>query len=258
MVHGAQGTGAPGQGWYVERPHGQDYIAKGYVPNVGSDSISPVPNGASETEEYALADFAISQLAHASGDTAEESVFLKRSQNWASVFNTATGYIQPRDVDGAFPSGDPTTAGQSGFGQSGFQEGNASQYTWMVPQNLRALFDGMGGDAAVRQRLDTYFTQLNAGPNQPYHWQGNEPRSARRGRTTPRAHRGRRSAWCGASPSCIRATPGGEPGNDDLGAMSSWYVWATLGVYPQTRACRCWCSARRCSPRPSSTPAPTP
>jgi putative alpha-1,2-mannosidase len=29
-------------------------------------------------------------------------------------------------------------------------------------------------------------------------------------------------------------TPGGEPGNDDLGAMSSWYVWAALGVYPQT------------------------
>ena len=29
-------------------------------------------------------------------------------------------------------------------------------------------------------------------------------------------------------------TPGGEPGNDDLGAMSSWYVWASLGLYPQT------------------------
>ncbi|MEY9913155.1 putative alpha-1,2-mannosidase [Catenulispora sp. MAP12-49] len=235
MVHGAQGTGAQGQGWYVERPHGQDYIAKGYVPNVGSDSISPVPNGASETEEYALADFAISQLAHASGDTAEESVFLKRSQNWASVFNTATGYIQPRDVDGAFPSGDPTTAGQSGFGQSGFQEGNASQYTWMVPQNLRALFDGMGGDAAVRQRLDTYFTQLNAGPNQPYHWQGNEPAFG-----TPWAYDSAGAPWetqrvvRRITSTLYSATPGGEPGNDDLGAMSSWYVWATLGVYPQT------------------------
>jgi putative alpha-1,2-mannosidase len=29
-------------------------------------------------------------------------------------------------------------------------------------------------------------------------------------------------------------TPGGEPGNDDLGAMSSWYVWAALGLYPST------------------------
>src|SRR5262245_60867836 len=30
------------------------------------------------------------------------------------------------------------------------------------------------------------------------------------------------------------ATPGGEPGNDDVGALSSWYVWAALGLYPQT------------------------
>jgi hypothetical protein len=29
-------------------------------------------------------------------------------------------------------------------------------------------------------------------------------------------------------------TPGGEPGNDDLGAMSSWYVWSAMGMYPQT------------------------
>ena len=26
--------------------------------------------------------------------------------------------------------------------------------------------------------------------------------------------------------------PHGIPGNDDLGAMSSWYVWATMGLYP--------------------------
>ena len=26
--------------------------------------------------------------------------------------------------------------------------------------------------------------------------------------------------------------PNGIPGNDDLGAMSSWYVWAAMGVYP--------------------------
>jgi putative alpha-1,2-mannosidase len=27
-------------------------------------------------------------------------------------------------------------------------------------------------------------------------------------------------------------TPGGLPGNDDLGAMSAWYVWAALGMFP--------------------------
>ena len=63
----------------------------------------------------------------------------------------------------------------SSFGQSGFQEGNAAQYTWMVPQDLGGLISAMGGDSAAVQRLDTFFTQLNAGPNEPYDWAGNEP-----------------------------------------------------------------------------------
>ena len=49
MVKGADGTSSTGQGWFVERPNAAAYIADGYVPNIGSDSISPVPNGASET-----------------------------------------------------------------------------------------------------------------------------------------------------------------------------------------------------------------
>jgi putative alpha-1,2-mannosidase len=28
------------------------------------------------------------------------------------------------------------------------------------------------------------------------------------------------------------AQPDGLPGNDDLGALSSWYVWSALGLYP--------------------------
>nr|WP_246037603.1 glycoside hydrolase domain-containing protein [Saccharothrix texasensis] len=31
-----------------------------------------------------------------------------------------------------------------------------------------------------------------------------------------------------------RTGPGGLPGNDDLGTMSAWYVFAALGVYPRT------------------------
>ena len=29
-------------------------------------------------------------------------------------------------------------------------------------------------------------------------------------------------------------TPGGIPGNDDLGAMSAWFVWAAMGMHPLT------------------------
>jgi predicted alpha-1,2-mannosidase len=233
MVHGADGAGPPGQGWYVERPHGGDFHKLGYVPNVAADSISPLPNGASETLEYSVADFAISRLALAAGETATAKKFLATSQNWANIFDTATGYILPRDAQGAFPPN--ASEGYAGFGQSGFQEGNAAQYTWMVPQNLQGLFAGMGGDRAVVARLNTLFSQLNVGPNEPYYWAGNEP-----GLDTPWAYDSAGAPY--KTQQTVRQiadtlysdTPGGEPGNDDLGAMSSWYVWSAIGLYPQT------------------------
>jgi putative alpha-1,2-mannosidase len=224
-----------GQGWYDERPDLANYEALGYVPNVQESSLSPVDNGASETLEYAIADFAISRLARDLGDAPVAAAFGKRSQNWTNIFNTATGYIEPRDASGQFPELGPDTYGWSSFGQSGFQEGNAAQYTWEVPQDLGGLISAMGGDAAAVSRLDTFFTQLNAGPNAPYDWAGNEPSLG-----TPWIY-----DYAGAPykteqvvhellTSVYSDTPGGEPGNDDLGAMSSWYVWASLGIYPQT------------------------
>jgi predicted alpha-1,2-mannosidase len=234
-VHGADAgpSSTPGQGWYTERPHGRDYIKDGYVPNVSADSISPLPNGASETLEYALDDFAISRLAAAAGDKPITSKFLDRSQNWANVFDTATGYILPRGADSAFPSS--ANAGYAGFGQSGFQEGNAAQYTWMVPQNLPGLFRGIGGDQAAINQLNTLFSQLNVGPNEPFYWAGNEP-----GLGTPWVYDSAGEPY--QTQAVVRKiittlyspTPGGEPGNDDLGAMSSWYVWSAMGLYPQT------------------------
>ncbi|HEX4224873.1 MAG TPA: glycoside hydrolase domain-containing protein, partial [Pseudonocardiaceae bacterium] len=79
------------------------------------------------------------------------------------------------------------------------------------------------------------FTQLNAGPNAPQEWAGNEPNL-----DTPRAYDTAGAPW--ETQSTVRSimtqlyspTPGGEPGNDDLGALSSWYVWAAMGIYPQT------------------------
>jgi len=238
MVKGASTTPTSsqfGQGFYVERPQLSDYLSQGYVPNTQESDLSPEDNGASETLEYAGADFAISQLAGDLGQSATAKAYLQRSQNWTNVFNVDTGYVQPRDGSGQFPEFGPTTDGMGSFGQSGFQEGNAAQYTWMVPQDLQGLITGMGGDAAAISRLDDFFTQLNAGPNLPYEWAGNEPSLG-----TPWIY-----DYAGAPykteatvheliDDVYSNTPGGEPGNDDLGAMSSWYVWAALGLYPET------------------------
>ena len=45
-------------------------------------------------------------------------------------------------------------------------------------------------------------------------------------------------------------TPGGIPGNDDLGAMSSWYVFSALGMYPQVPGRAELVLSARCSRAP--------
>ena len=109
------------------------------------------------------------------------------------------------------------------------------QYTWSVPQDLRGLFDAMGGNASVVTQLDRFFTYLNTSRKQPYDWAGNEPAlgvpweydyAGAPARTQDVVRR--------IVTDLYAPTPNGEPGNDDLGALSSWYVWATIGMYPET------------------------
>ncbi len=137
--------------------------------------------------------------------------------------------MAPRGVSGAFMH-TPITSN----GQSGFQEGNTYQYTWMVPQDLSGLIYGLGGRDAAVARLDAYFTQLNGGEDKPYAWLGNEPSLG-----DPWVY------WSAGAPSkgervlrdalstLYADTPDGIPGNDDLGTMSAWYVWCAMGLYPQ-------------------------
>jgi predicted alpha-1,2-mannosidase len=232
MVRGATRTSDPStwSGGYVERPNLRDYERLGYVPG-----------NASETLEYAVADFAVARLAQSLGDSATHATFLARSQDWQNIFDGQArfrgyaGYVEPRAEDGSFASDSGFEIRPRRFGQSGFEEGNTIQYTWMVPQDLHGLIEAMGGNGNAVARLDTLFTELNVGPDQPYYWAGNEPAL-----TMPWIY-----DYAGA-PYRAQAvvhrlitdvyadTPGGEPGNDDLGAMSSWLAWAYLGVYPET------------------------
>ena len=117
--------------------------------------------------------------------------------------------------------------------QCGFVEGNAAQYVWMVPHDLEGLFTEMGGHANAVTRLDSLFTQLNAGTKRPYFYIGNEPEHG-----TPWTYNFAQAPW--KTQSTVRRivdeaytnNAGGLPGNDDLGATSAWLVWAYLGMYP--------------------------
>ena len=223
-------------GGHLERQDLAEYLAKGYVEADRRDFTSfDYTVGGSETLEYAIDDFAISQLAQAVGDGTTYSAFIARAQNWRNLVNPATAYLGARRANGTFPPGPAFQPSPlPNIGQDGFEEGNAIQYTWSVPQNLRGLFDALGGNKAAVTKLNEFFTKLNTSRKQPHDWAGNEPSLG-----IPWEYDYAGAPW--RTQSVVRriettlysATPNGEPGNDDLGTMSSWYVWAAIGLYPE-------------------------
>ncbi len=222
MVAGATKAGGAANG-YVERPGLDAYLRLGYVPEQGHGLAGAV----SVTLEYALDDFAIAALAQARGQTTLADLFLRRARTWRRLYNPATGYMQPRWPNGTWrPGFDPASPWL-------YTEGNGAQYTWFVPQDLGDLIAAMGGNTVVQRRLDRFFGVLNAGPSAPYAWMGNEPSLL-----VPWVY-----TWAGApwrTQAVVRRAmawlydtgPGGLSGNDDLGTLSAWYVWAALGLYP--------------------------
>ena len=221
---------------FPERQDLPEYLAHGYVAADRRDLTSlDYTVGASETLEYAIDDSALAQLALATGQAGTARTFEARAQDWRNLVDPATGYLAARRADGSFPPGPAFQRSPvPGIGQDGFEEGNAIQYTWSVPQNLRGLFDALGGNAAVVGKLDTFFTELNTSRTQPYDWAGNEPALG-----IPWEYDYAGAPWRAQdvvrriATSLYSASPGGEPGNDDLGAMASWYVWAAMGLYPE-------------------------
>ncbi|GHJ42724.1 hypothetical protein Cs7R123_00660 [Catellatospora sp. TT07R-123] len=217
-------------GWNVmvvgERPSLDKWLNIHYIPE-----SSNAWGGAGETLEDVAADFGISQLAARLGQTGTASTFLARAQYWKNVYNPATGYIQNRREDGTWPA---LNAADS----AGFAEGSAAQYTWMVPHNVKGLFDKMGGNASANSRLDSYFhnsdgswalsgagglkSELDNEPSIGAPWLYNFSGQPYKAQQTLRQILN--TMWSN--------TPGGIPGQDDLGAMSAWYAWSAMGLQP--------------------------
>jgi predicted alpha-1,2-mannosidase len=214
-----------------ERPSLDAFLDRHYVPADGN-----AWGGAGETLEDASADFAVAQLAGHLGERALHDQFVARAGYWRNVFNPAAtpdgGYIQDRNADGTWRTPfDPA-------GDDGFAEGSSAQYTWMVPFDARGLFDAMGGDARAIARLDEFF-HLPDGS-----WAVTK-QGARHAEMDNEPSIGAAYLYVFAgAPARTQATvrhvidalwgdrPSGIPGQDDLGAMSAWFVWSALGLYP--------------------------
>ena len=209
MRRGAEIPGTVSQGLET-RPYLNSYLKKGYM-------------NASMQLEYTSADFAIGKFAlQVFKDTSLYSKYLHRAQSWKNLYNPATAWMQSRNEDGSWKNQ-----------EEDWREASYKNYFWMVPYNLKGLIDTIGGKQVAETRLDSFFMKLNADYSQQWFASGNEPDFQ-----VPWVYN-----WAGApykTQSLIkriikeqyRNKDNGLPGNDDLGAMGAWYVFANIGLYP--------------------------
>jgi predicted alpha-1,2-mannosidase len=118
-------------------------------------------------------------------------------------------------------------------------EGSAAQYLWMVPFNEKGLFTMLGGMEKASQRLNAFFYNpdgsLAVTKSGGLHAElDNEPSIetpwlfdflGQPWKTQEAVRKVLNTIWTNS--------PKGMPGNDDLGEMSSWYVWSAIGMYPE-------------------------
>jgi predicted alpha-1,2-mannosidase len=217
-------------------PYGNlaSYMKLGYVPVDHDDEA------ASKTMEYAFDDWTIARMSRAMGKDTEAALFEKRSGFWRNNFNVSDGFVEPRLEDGTYRKPfDPAKAGAG----SGFTEGNAWQYSWYQPQDEQGLIDLMGGPGKLIARLDEMFDQKV----DPATYANVEDISGMIGQyihgNEPSHHLAYLYSYAGAPlktqarlkqivDSQYKPTPDGLVGNDDLGQMSAWLIFTSLGFYP--------------------------
>ncbi|MEW6992493.1 GH92 family glycosyl hydrolase [Colwelliaceae bacterium 6441] len=192
--------------------------------------------GASETLEQSSAYFALSQLAKRLNKVDAEKRFLGESSYWQNLFNPKAsdnvGYLQGKNKDGSWKENFDANSGHL------FVEGSPAQYLWMVPFDGAGLNKLVGGDSVMSQRLDEHFHKADGSwvlfrDDAQYADVSNQPSIA-----SPWMYLFTGDAY--KTQSTVRATIDllwnntrkGIPGQDDLGQMSSWYVYSALGLYP--------------------------
>lgn len=211
-----------------DRP-GLNYLdSPGYMPHDGSYGCCNFYGPVATTLEYNTADFALSAFAGALGDTANQKTYATRAQGWRNVLNPSSGFVEPRNAGGSWTGGFDPTSGTD------MVEADSWIYTGMVPFNVGGLARAKGGNTAMNHYLDTVLRSYTG--DKGYAWVGNEPSielpweydyTGQPYKTQGTVRAIQDQIWAN--------TPGGlADGNDDLGAMSAWYVWSALGMYPET------------------------
>jgi putative alpha-1,2-mannosidase len=200
----------------LRRLYGEDFFEHGVAYPI------------THTVDLAYAHQCTARIARALGDKRLADDLEARSRLWVNAFDSSTGLLR----------------------DSEFYEGGKWNYSFRLLHDMRARIAMTGGDDAFIAMLDAFFgfgaaavTQPGRRPppatmaagyalnrfeglnNEPdmeapwaYHYAGRPDRTA--------------DIVNAALTWQFGTGAGGLPGNDDSGGLSSWYVWASLGLFP--------------------------
>lgn len=216
---------------------GLDLLKKyGYIPC----DLDPTHETVAKGMEYALADWSIAQLAKQLEKTADYKYFLKRSQSYRDhYFDKKTGFMRGVTSKGTFR--EPFSPFHAVHRQDDYTEGNAWQYTWLVPHDVHGLVSAFGGEKPFTIKLDSLFIAqgdmgAEASPdisgligqyahgNEPshhiiymYNYVGQPYKAAQKLRYVMNT--------------LYNDSLDGLCGNEDVGQMSAWYILSSCGLY---------------------------
>jgi predicted alpha-1,2-mannosidase len=189
--------------------------------------------------EYSIADYGIAQMAKQMGKADDYAYFSKRAENYRNYFDPAIKFMRGRVSQTSWR--EPFSPFVSRHMKDDFTEGNAWQYTWLVPQDVEGLIGLLGGEQSFSQKLDSLFIVKGD--------MGKEASSDITGLIGQYAHGNEPShhiaylynyigqPWKTADKiryildSLYSDKPNGLCGNEDVGQMSAWYILSALGFY---------------------------
>lgn len=214
---------------------GQEFLKEyGFIPFDKSAELETV----SKAMEFAIADACIAKVAELQGDAEAAEYFGKRSGSWKMYYDSSVGFMRGRASDGSWRT--PFDPFKAIHMKSDFTEGNAWQYTWLVPHDVEGLIETLGGAQAFAEKLDTFFViEGDLGPDANdvtgligQYAHGNEPSH----------HVAYLYNYVGQQHKCAEKVRyildelyfddhSGVCGNEDAGQMSAWYILSSLGLY---------------------------
>ena len=204
------------------RPDIDDYISKGYVP-----LMEQFDNSVSHALEYYIADYSLYTLAKELGKKDNAKMFYERSMGYKKYYCKEYGTLRPILPNGDFYSPFDPKQGENFEPSPGFHEGNAWNYTYYVPHDVKGLAKLMGGKKKFVDKLQMIFDKGYYDPaNEPdiafpylfSYFKGEEWRTQKLVKELLEKY--------------FKPAPDGIPGNDDAGTMSAWAIFSMMGFYP--------------------------